>query len=70
MTKKPQKHVLYECGICDQLHRWEFDGDCWIDAERFSDEIEYCDKTRQDVRLQDIEVRSWDDRQNADKGGK
>ena len=30
--------MYYECGICDHLHPWEWDGDCRDDANRFTNE--------------------------------
>jgi hypothetical protein len=27
---------FYECGICDCIHPWEWDGDCREDAARLS----------------------------------
>jgi hypothetical protein len=26
----------YDCGICGQIHPWNFDGDCRDDANRFN----------------------------------
>ena len=47
----------YECGICEHLHPWNFDGDCRDDANRLrSDEIP-----------NDAEVLSWNDRLVADQ---
>lgn len=43
---------FYECGICDHLHRWEFNGDCREDAQRF------CYEDLADS----AEVAGWDDR--------
>lgn len=48
--------LFYECGICDCIHRWDFDGDCRNDAERLNfDDIPT-----------NAEVRTWDDRIRAD----
>ncbi len=34
------KNKYYECGICEHLHLWDWDGDCRDDANRFaSDQI-------------------------------
>lgn len=30
--------TYYECGICDHLHPWGWDGDCRDDANRFTNE--------------------------------
>ena len=32
---------LYECGICGEIHLWEWDGDCREDANRYEDEEDY-----------------------------
>ena len=48
----------YECGICDAMHRWEWDGDCRENNERFFDVPD------------DAEVFSWADRLEADHGEK
>lgn len=32
------KPRYYECGICDHVHPWDFDGDCRDDANRFTAE--------------------------------
>ena len=29
----------YECGICDHIHPWTFNGDCRDDANRFTTDI-------------------------------
>ena len=51
------KPVFYECDICGSLHRWEFNGDCREDSERFApDEIPA-----------DAEVRDMDARVAADE---
>ncbi len=56
--------ILYECGICGMLHRWNWDGDCREDAERYVDEQDYA--TRTSYLVEHIEVRSWDERTVAD----
>jgi hypothetical protein len=56
--------ILYECGICECLHRWTFRGDCREDAQRFTDPEDYR------VRAHDPEepeIRSWDDRLAEDE---
>ena len=47
--------IYYECGICDCYHPWEWDGDCREDANRLTD-LPY-----------DAEIRSMEDRMEADK---
>lgn len=63
-TPHGDHHVLYECGICDELHPWDFDGDCRDDANRFGNEDDYAHA--RNVPVQDVEVREWSDRQCAD----
>ena len=46
--------IFYECGICDQYHPWEWDGDCRDDANRYSDPPD------------NAEIRSMEDRMGAD----
>lgn len=65
-----EQHRLYECGICDSLHPWEWDGDCREDRNRYADEAEYCERNGLDIPLHEIEVFSWEDRQAADKEAK
>lgn len=57
--------VLYECGICDCYHRWSFDGDCRQDSARFGAPEQYAELIG--VSPFDIEVRSWDERLEADR---
>ncbi len=59
-------HTLYECGICSSLHRWEFDGDCREDSERFGDSSDYA--KLYSIPDQNVSVLSWEDRENADNG--
>ena len=47
---------FYECGICDHIHPWEFDGDCRNDATRL---------TMDNVGFDD-ELLTWEDRLEAD----
>ena len=50
------KQVFYECGICDCIHPWLWNGDCRDDANRLSlDDVPF-----------DAEVRSMDERVAAD----
>jgi hypothetical protein len=58
------EHVIYECGICDCLHPWDWDGDCREDANRFGAPEDYAE--RRGVDINDVEVRSWDDRMESD----
>lgn len=53
-------HVLYECGICESLHPWDWDGDCRDDANRYADAEDYAG--RSGVSAFDVEVRSMEDR--------
>ena len=57
--------TLYECGICDSLHPWGWDGDCREDANRFADPEEYAE--RKGIKTEAIRVMSWADRQAADR---
>lgn len=50
--------VLYECGICECYHPWDWDGDCREDGSRFASPEQYADG--------EVEVRSWQDRLDAD----
>jgi hypothetical protein len=61
------KVVLYECGICESLHPWDWDGDCREDRNRYGTAEEYCE--RHGNAVLEIEVRSWEDRQAADVAG-
>lgn len=65
MTTKT-KVVLFECGICDQLHPWEFGGDCRDDANRYSCIEEYAERNK--LMDFEFEVRSMCDRLAADAG--
>lgn len=60
--------IIYECGICDCYHPWEFDGDCRDDANRIElGPEEYVEKLGIDP--DDIEIRSMQDRVDADIAG-
>lgn len=50
---------FYECGICDGIHPWGFNGDCRDDANRL---------TLDDLTFDD-ELLSWEDRREADVAG-
>jgi len=58
------ENTLYECGICDWLHPWAFDGDCRDDANRYGDAEDYA--TKKQVNIYAVTVRSWEERQAAD----
>lgn len=58
--------MLYECGICDLLHPWEFNGDCRDDANRYSDAEDYAARNNLDIEC--VEVRTMDERVAADNG--
>jgi len=57
---------MYECGICECYHPWEFDGDCRDDANRFGDPEVYAEKLG--INQDNIEVLSMQDRLDADCG--
>ncbi len=57
------KQIIYECGICDCYHPWNWDGDCREDKNRFGSPSEYAEE--QQIADTDVEVRSWEER-NAD----
>jgi hypothetical protein len=61
----PADLILFECGICDCYHPWEFAGDCRDDSNRFGSPEEYAAK----MGVADVEVRSMDDRVQADLEG-
>lgn len=58
--------VLYECDICGGVHPWNWSGDCRDDANRYADAEDYAEHNG--VSVYDIEVRSMDDRAEADLG--
>jgi hypothetical protein len=60
--------ILYECGICNCYHPWDWNGDCREDAARFGSPEEYAKKLG--ISVNDVEVRSMDDRVTADEEGK
>lgn len=49
--------IFYECGICDHVHPWDWDGDCRDNANRFT-------RDQLDERFgpHGYELRSMDDR--------
>jgi len=60
------KHILYECGICGCYHPWDWNGDCRDDANRIFPDT-YAERLGIDEF--DIEVRSMDERVEADERG-
>jgi hypothetical protein len=60
----PPRVKLYECGICDCLHPWEFDGDCREDSERYASPEDYAQ--RHGIKTETIDVLSREERQKAD----
>lgn len=60
IANRKEKPRYYECGICDQIHPWGWNGDCRDDANRFNPED-----------LEAIpggyELMSWEERQTADQ---
>lgn len=60
-------NILYECGICECYHPWNWQGDCREDANRFGSPEEYAEA--KGINVNDIEVRSMDDRCSADLVG-
>ncbi len=55
---------LYECGICDCYHPWEWDGDCREDANRFDGPEDYA--AHLGISEYDVDVSSMDERVQAD----
>jgi hypothetical protein len=53
-------HVLYECGICDSLHPWAWNGDCREDANRYAGVGDYAEKHKIDMFA--VTVVSWEER--------
>jgi hypothetical protein len=61
--------ILYDCDICGGLHRWEWDGDCREDANRFSSVEDFMARTGAHAAGIGIEVRDMEDRVTADAEG-
>ena len=59
--------IIYECGICDCYHPWNWDGDCRDDSNRYSDPDEYAE--RNNLNIYAMEIRSMDGRVAADERG-
>ncbi len=57
---------LYDCGICDCLHPWNWRGDCRDDANRYMDEDDYIERSglAEDTK---IAVSSMDERIDANR---
>lgn len=56
--------IIYECEICGGYHEWNWDGDCREDANRYAGVDDYAE--RKGIDESEIEVRSMDDRVEAD----
>lgn len=54
--------IYYECGICDCIHPWDFQGDCRDDANRFA-----MDELEEKHGGLGFELRSMDERVAADE---
>ena len=57
-------HIIYECGICDHYHPWEFNGDCRLDESRFGSPEDYT--KLHECSIWDVEIRSMEDRVEED----
>jgi hypothetical protein len=55
---------IYECGICDHYHPWDFKGDCRDDSNRYGSPEEYAERMKYNPDL--VEVLSMQDRINED----
>ena len=55
--------ILYECGICDCYHPWDWTGDCRDDANRYGSPEDYA---AQHVSVYYVEVRPMAERLKAD----
>jgi hypothetical protein len=58
--------TLYECNICSCYHPWDWNGDCREDKARFGSPEEFA--ATQGISVFDVEVRSMDERTEADHG--
>ena len=54
---------LYECGICDCYHPWDWDGDCRDDANRF--DSPECYAAKMGIDPLSVEVLSMEERIRA-----
>ena len=59
--------IIYECGICDCYHPWDWEGDCRDDANRFLPE-EYAEQIGVDEA--DLDIRTMEERIAADNVGR
>ncbi len=57
--------IIYECGICDCYHPWNWNGDSREDGNRIPSPEEHAEKLG--ISVLDIEVRSMEDRVVADQ---
>jgi len=55
---------VYECGICDSLHLWDFNEDCRDNEQRFGDIQAVCEKFH--VTEFEVAVSSMEERIAAD----
>ncbi len=58
------QHILYECGICDCFHPWNWNGDCRDNENSYGSPEDYAERFSLDELT--IEVRSMDERVDAD----
>ena len=65
-TARSDKTTIYECGICDCFHPWDWNGDCREDDNRFAAD-EYA--ARIGVPESELDIRTWDERIEADNEG-
>lgn len=56
-------HIIYECGICGGLHKWDWNGDCREDTNRYAAAEDYME--REHVTEWDLCIRSWEERCEA-----
>ena len=56
--------ILYECGICDCYHPWDWTGDCRDDANRYGSPEDYA--AQHGVSVYYVEVRPMAERLKAD----
>lgn len=52
--------ILYECGICNCYHPWDWNGDCRNDENRINSPKEFAEKIG--VNPLDIDVRTMEER--------
>lgn len=61
------KAVYYDCGICDHIHPWTWNGDCRDDDNRYTlDAL----AAKLGMPEEDIDVRSMEERVQADEEGR